>query len=398
MPHRLNYRESVDRNPDQRVLVVGDAHYASLAAVRGLRAGGYEPWLASPIKESYAARSRATAGTVIVPPPADGAAAYVEALAADARRLHVAVVLPCNELSLKTLAGRAAFDRDIPVASNPPEVVERATNKAVLRTLAADVGLRAPPTVELTRDELEDRRAELSFPAILKPASSVVVEPGRATLAPVTRPVATFDELARALAQDDIRWLIQPLLQATLAAVSGVAWRGELVCSVHQAALRIYPPLVGVSAYAQTVAPDPRLERLLTELLARIGWSGIFEFQLLRAADGDYLIDLNPRPYGSLSLAIGAGLNLPAIWTDLALGRAPAVGAYRPGVRYRAETREGRALLASLARGQLRQGLEIVRPRRRTIHALFSLRDPAPLLLLIENAFRELRRRSVRAE
>ena len=38
-----------------------------------------------------------------------------------------------------------------------------------------------------------------------------------------------------------------------------------------------------------------------------------------------YVIDVNPRIYGAIGLAIAAGQNLPAIWTDLLLGRTPLV-------------------------------------------------------------------------
>ena len=64
------------------------------------------------------------------------------------------------------------------------------------------------------------------------------------------------------------------------------------------------------------------------------------------------MIDLNPRPYGSLALAIGSGLKLPAVWADLLLGREPRLGAYRVGVRCRAEIREGRALVLVRRRGR----------------------------------------------
>lgn len=377
-----------------RVLVAGDDYYASLATVRGLRAGGYEPWFAACTPNTYASRSRATAGTVIVPQPSEGAAAYVSALADTAARISARAVLPGNELSIKALAGReAAFPNGVAVGSNPPHVVRRATDKAVLTSLAAEVGLSAPPTVEVTHDDLESRRAELSFPAVLKPASSAIDEPGRTWMAPPTRVVASFEELERAV-EHGLRWLAQPLVHGSLIAVSGVAWRGEVVCSAHQTALRIYPPVVGVSAYAETVPRDPALDRVLAELVGRIGWSGIFEFQLIRSDDAAYLIDLNPRPYGSLALAIGAGLNLPTVWADLVLGRSPATGSYRPGVRYRAESREGKAVLSALSRGRFREALALLRPRRHTVHAVFQARDPAPLISLLGNATKKVAKRN----
>jgi predicted ATP-grasp superfamily ATP-dependent carboligase len=139
---------------------------------------------------------------------------------------------------------------------------------------------------------------------------------------------------------------------------------------------------------------DERIGRPLAEIIRRLGWSGIFEFQLLRSADDAYLIDLNPRPYGSLALAIGAGLNLPAIWVDLLLGREPRVGRPVVGVRYRAESREVKAFGQALRGRRIRQALAIARPRRRTVHAIFSLRDPAPVLVALMRAGRKARLRT----
>jgi predicted ATP-grasp superfamily ATP-dependent carboligase len=158
------------------------------------------------------------------------------------------------------------------------------------------------------------------------------------------------------------------------------------VCSCHQVARRTYPRPVGVSAFAETVPLDPELDAALAAIVRRLGWSGIFEFQLIRTAERAHVIDLNPRPYGSLALAIGAGLNLPSIWVDLLLGREPRIGVYRTGVRYRAEVRELRALAAALSRGRIAAALQILRPRRRTVHSIFSLRDPAPILAVVRRA------------
>ncbi len=379
--HRSNYRQKVRTHEPPRVLVSGDNYYASLATVRGLRRGGYEPWFAAYDEPTLASGSRATAGTFPVPHPAEGHDVFVAALADAAARCGASVVLPCSELSLKAVAGRAdAFPAGTIVGTLSRDTVDRVTDKAALSRLAAEVGLAAPRTLELGSDDLDTRAGEIAFPVVVKSASSAVDESGRSRLAPPATLAHDLDEIRDYLSRAP-RCLVQPLVDGTLTAVSGVAWEGEVVCSVHQVARRIYPERLGVSAFAETVPADERIGRPLAEIVRRLGWSGIFEFQLLRTADAAHVIDLNPRPYGSLALAIASGLNLPAIWVDLLLGREPRIGRPRAGVRYRAENREVGALAAAIRRGRLRQALGIVRPRRRTVHAIFSLRDPSPMLV-----------------
>src|SRR5438045_2097652 len=63
-----------------RVLVAIDDHYGSLAAVRGLRRGGFDPWTAHPSRFVYGALSRAAVGHVRVRGAGQGRAGLVRAV------------------------------------------------------------------------------------------------------------------------------------------------------------------------------------------------------------------------------------------------------------------------------------------------------------------------------
>jgi biotin carboxylase len=378
-----------------RVLLVGDAYYASLAAVRGLRLGGYEPWLATSASRTYASRSRAIAGTVLVPDPARGEGPFVGALISAAARFRAAAVLPATESALVALAGRQGdFPAGIALGGGSPAVVARAGDKVLLAAFAAEAGLHSPVSETIRTADLPARADVLGYPLVVKPVRSAVTVDGATIPLPPARLVHGADELAGFLgglpATD---WLAQRHVPGQLYAVSGVAMGGELVCAVHQVARRIYPRLAGASAFAETVPRDQALEAKIAALVGAIGWSGIYEAQLIRTDDGAYLIDFNPRPYGSMALAIAAGLNLPAIWADLVLGRDAAVdGGYRAGVRFRAEERDVRALAEELRDGRRLHAITAALPRRGTAHAVLSLRDPAPSLGLLASARRVIRR------
>jgi predicted ATP-grasp superfamily ATP-dependent carboligase len=178
----------------------------------------------------------------------------------------------------------------------------------------------------------------------------------------------------------DGEWLVQPYLEGTLYGVGGVAWAGDVVCSVHQIAHRISPPDCGGTAYGETVAPDRALDGTVARFVAEVGWSGIFQVQFIRTRAADYLIDFNPRIYGTLGLAVAAGLNLPAVWAQRLLGHAPAFDGYAAGVRFRSEEKEGLAALTAIRRGDWRTVASVLTPRRRTTHAAFAAADPFPLL------------------
>ena len=360
------------------ILLAAEQDYSVLAAVRALRVAGYAPWLAVSEPGTYAARSQSTAGTVAVPDPSSDREGFVRELAAASARLSVSAVLPSAEIHLRALAGREADFRGITLGVPPHETVKRATDKGMLPELAKTAGLQTPPTAEVVRGDRKTLGA-FGFPAIVKPLHSRSATRESLRFARYVSNEREAEEAFRALPNDDV--LVQPYIPGILTSISGVSWEGKLVCAIHQLSSRIWPVPAGVSSYAKTIPPNAELELGVGRLLQAIGWSGLFQAQFIRSLHGEhYLIDLNPRIYGSLALAISAGLNLPGIWVDLLLGRPTDVGGYRVGVRFRHVKKDTLALVRMLAMGELRRSLRGLIPRCDTTHAVFSLRDPMPLL------------------
>jgi predicted ATP-grasp superfamily ATP-dependent carboligase len=294
-------------------------------------------------------------------------------------------VLPASESALRALTGRAdRFAPGVVVGVSSREALELTTDKEALAEHAAAVGLASPQSVAVGRDDDLAPAFALGFPAIVKPARSVTPEAGGSLQVKDVERVDDAAALAAAVASfPGDRVIVQRHLAGALAAVTGVAWEGDVVCLSHQVALRIWPPHAGGTCMGETVAPDPELDERVRALVARLGWSGIFGTQFIRSKDGDYLIDFNPRVYGSLALAVAGGANLPAIWVDLLLGRPPRAATPRAGIRYRVEEDDPRALVAAFRAGGRREALRGLLPYRRAVHAVFSLRDPLPFTVSV---------------
>jgi len=374
-----------------RVLVTGADHTGTLAAVRALRRAGYAPWVAAPDRGAYAARSRAAAGVILLPDvraDRDGFLLGLRTAAAD----RFDVVLPGTERDLIAIAGERDRLGALAAGVPPLESVLRATSKSIVYQLAHDAGLLVPTTVGLAEaHRLGDD--ELSLPVVVKPVRSELSSPDGLLEHVDAEVIETRQELARlaeSLPAGD--YLVQSRVRGRLGAISGVAWQGEIVIAVHQRSLRIWPPQSGVSSYAYTVAPDPGLELQVADLIAALRWSGIFQIQFLFAPGGPYLIDLNPRVYGSLALATAAGANLPAIWVELVTGSPTPKPAYRVGVRYRSEELDLRALLALLLGGRPGAAFMGLMPRPHTTHSVLTLSDPLPVLRSLAKLRRVLRK------
>jgi biotin carboxylase len=368
-----------------RVLLHGGEYVGGLAAIRALSAAGYEPWVATSQPGSYGGRSRAAAGVVAVPEPDPENNDLARALARAAVRLSASVVLPGTERGLMALArGVDEFPDEVAVGVCSPDTVAVATDKALLIPLARAAGLDVPPTVVVSADAEPMELREISYPAVVKPERSElrtadgVLEHFGVTL------VADREELRAALAAlPEGRGVVQSYIEGRLGAAAGVFWDGEIVCAAHMVADRTWPPRCGTVSYGYTIAADPEFEQAIGELLGRLGWQGIFQIDYIERDGRRFVIDLNPRIYTWLSLAVAAGANLPAVWTALLLGEAPVVGRWRAGVRYRHEPYDSRALLTAFRAGARGSALSGLVPRPNTVHAIFSLRDPMPGLTVL---------------
>jgi predicted ATP-grasp superfamily ATP-dependent carboligase len=362
------------------ILLADNNNYGVLAVVRALHAAGYAPWLAGQDTRTYAARSRTTAGTIPVPDPTSDGEGFVRELAAAAVRLSAAAVLPSEDSHLIALAGREADFAGTVLGAPSWQSVERANDKELLAQLGAAAELRTPPTMKVMRGDTA-AVGTFGFPAVLKPLRSRIRNLDGTVSARSARYVLAEQAKDAVNGLPDEGGLLQPYIPGPIISIAGVSWNGELVCALHQVSTRIWPVRIGGSAYAETIPPDDELERGVARLLRLIGWSGLFQAQFMRDARGDhYLIDLNPRVYGSLALAVAAGLNLPGIWVDLLLGRRHHIDGFRVGTRFRHEEKDVRALARMLVDGDRLGALQGCMPRRGTTHAIFSVRDPMPLL------------------
>jgi predicted ATP-grasp superfamily ATP-dependent carboligase len=99
-------------------------------------------------------------------------------------------------------------------------------------------------------------------------------------------------------------------------------WDGQPVATFMHRRIREKPPSGGVSVYAESIAPDPALVDRAVRLLRSFDWRGVAMVELkVDARTGTpYLMEINGRFWGSLQLAIDAGVDFPALLVDRALG------------------------------------------------------------------------------
>jgi predicted ATP-grasp superfamily ATP-dependent carboligase len=379
MPRLRGYRVGLAQ---MRVLLTGTEYSGGLAALRALSAAGYEPWAAVSSTRAYGARSRAAAGVVSVPDPRADPAAFAVAVAHGAAHASARVVLPGTEGGLIALAAhRDMFSRDVALGACSPAATASATDKVTTLADAAEAGIDVLSARVLGVEGPADIEG-IEYPVVVKPLRSELPVDGRLRRYETKR-ADDREQLTLALAGlPDGVGIVQRFVDGRLLTVNGVAWEGEVIAEVHAEALRTWPTGCGAVTYAQTIEPDADLAVRARALMARLGWSGVFNLQFIDGDDGLFLTEVNPRLFTSLGLAVAAGVNLPAIWVGALLGRPPEPRPYEVGVHFRSED-DIRSLAHQFRSGDRLEAIGGLLPQRNTTHAIVSLSDPRPGLAFL---------------
>jgi predicted ATP-grasp superfamily ATP-dependent carboligase len=351
----------------------------AVAGVRGLGRAGIGVIALGPDRSAAGLWSRYTSDREVGPDAVASPEAYVDLVARVAKERGPLVVYPSREESIDAIVDH--------LAEMPPEVafpfptddaLRKIREKPGLEALAAEVGLRSPATiVEATAGELLE--SSIPVPSVIKPAAPV----GRVFC--TARVIESQEELREVLVQraaSDERVLVQEHATGSLISVEIVLDRdGQVAMQFQGLALETWPPKAGSISYAVSVEPDPDLVERAAELLRRAGYWGLAQLDFVDDARGKTLIDVNPRFYACLPLALACGVNLPQMWHAVVTGGPrPPLSNYPIGVTYRWLKGDLAAASQGLPRRLLR------RRSRGGAGSAWASDDPLPGVLIASRA------------
>jgi hypothetical protein len=312
-------------------LVTDAGDRGPLAGLRGLGRAGLATVAFGP-RGSAGLRSRYADARVVAPDPADDPRGFAGALEATVEQLRPRVIYPGREEAIDAILASPRQAELRPLLPYPRlDALERLRDKRTLPALAAEQGLETPA-------ELAQGRADEIADVVGDRACAVKSATPRGVMG-CTRIARSGAELRAILAALPPREPVvaQELCRGELLGLALVVdVDGCLVARFQQTASRTWPLEAGASANAVSVEPSEELVERARRLLADAGFAGLAHLQFLGTGDRCVLIDVNPRFYGSMPLALSAGVNLPLAWHGVATGSPePMLGDYRIGVRFR---------------------------------------------------------------
>lgn len=376
----------------RRVLITDGEARAALAACRALGSTGYEVDVVASDGAAPVHWSRYCSRRLWAPDPRVDRAAFADSLSEFLARRRYDLVLPGSDAALLAISeDRDRLSRLVNIGLPGREVVLRCLTKIATFEVSEATQLAAPRTqVCRTADEAREAVTEIGFPLLVKPPMSA--RPwGIGMRQRSSRRVGSESELAATIEDFGMPILVQRCLRGPIHSLGGVVTDEGLVAAAHSRYVRTWPPYAGNVSCSVSLPLSAQLREAAATLLDRLEWRGIFELELMEKPDGNLgLIDLNPRVYGSLELAVHAGASLPAIWCDSLLEDTVVsdVRDARAGVWYRWEDADVRYAWRRLRSGRLRDVVPVLRPRRGTARAFFRLTDPGPVFARVISAIR----------
>lgn len=250
------------------------------------------------------------------------------------------IVFPMTEVSSQLLLMNIELlgSTKLPFASY--KKVMSLADKGHLVKLAQSIDVAVPQSRLYENAAQLDLESVKKFPVVIKPCLSKIYN-GNAWMDTVVQIAKDKSQLKEYLNSSE--WLAKYpfMLQEFIAGYGAGAFaiynHGNLIAFFGHQRLREKPPQGGVSVLSKSVTLDPQLLGSAKKLLDATQWHGVAMVEFRVAEDGTaYLMEVNTRFWGSLQLAIDAGVDFPKLLYQITIGDSVTeIKNYKKGVKLR---------------------------------------------------------------
>ena len=326
-----------------RVLITDGNERSALATTRSLGRRGIQVVVGASEGRCLAGVSRYCWRSFTYPSPYTHPNEYVSRLLEVIRECEISVFFPMSDLALHLVAQQfSEFDPLVRIPIPGLEIIHTLTDKCYLMRLAETLGIPIPETTFVPNAEAQEILSSIeSFPVVVKPGRSATRINGvwQKTAVQYAPDSGALHRLYRENDYLRLPSLIQRRVYGEGHGIFALMNHGKPVALFAHRRLREKPPSGGVSVMSESIPLPQPITSYALRLLEHVGWHGVamVEFKLDEQSKEPMLMEVNGRFWGSLQLAIDAGLDFPFLLYSLACrGQAdPPIGNYRIGVKLR---------------------------------------------------------------
>lgn len=309
---------------------------------------------------------------------------YFEETCKALKKTGAKILLPCHE----DVGIFSKYINDLPegikiaIPANSDYCL--AEDKFDILNLASDVNCPVPRTTEISSlSQLKELSKSSSQPVVIKARTGNSAK-GVRVARNKDEFVNMFQELVQTFDLPLERWpMVQEFLPGKAAGVCLLYDHGKCVASFAEEYLRCKEPgKFGTSTLRKTYKNEKLISQAIS-VMDKLNWHGVAHLDFVADTKGVFkLIEINPRLWGALSLAVFSGMDFPYLWYLTALGR-------KITDEYTTEVREIKcrwvigdcmAFFELIKRGRLLDSLRIFRPQWGCFHDDFCFKDPLPVV------------------
>ncbi|HWY38648.1 MAG TPA: ATP-grasp domain-containing protein [Bacteroidia bacterium] len=295
-----------------RILILDGGNQNTLAISRYLgRHRELELHVAGYNKLAQACYSRYVSKKLFFPSPKDDKKEFYKALIGQLKKEKYDLLMPVGFNSFEVcMQNKEEIRTYTHIILTTDESFALASNKLTTYRFAQENGIDCPKTYFL-RSKEEIKTLEVPFPIVIKAPFEMgknVVEYAHSK----TEMIAKFEMLC------DKYNFTEPNLPVVQQFVTGDGYgffayyeNGKCLQKFMHKRIREYPVTGGASVCAESFY-DKQLEEAGKKMLDLVKWNGVAMVEFKKHSDGEYkLMEINPKFWGSLELALAAGVDFP---------------------------------------------------------------------------------------
>jgi len=266
-----------------------------------------------------------------------------------------------------------------------------AEDKFTVLDLAQKAGCPVPETMEIgSLQELEILAESTDWPMVIKTrignsAKGVRIAHSKREM------VEKFEELIRTYNLPKDRWpVVQEFLPGEAAGVCLAYDRGKCIASFAERYLRCKEPgKFGTSTLRETFDNQQLIVNAVA-VMNELEWHGIAHVDFVADREGRFkLIEINPRLWGALALALFSGIDFPYLWYLTAIDRCnpDSVELQTRKIKCRWLIGDCLAFFELVKRARFAEAAGLIAPQLNCYHDDFNISDPFPLMFEICDYF-----------
>jgi len=324
----------------RRVLVTDGEQRATLAVVRSLGAAGHTVYVCASTPRTLAGASRFAKSEHVVANALANPATFTSEVRDLVSQLDIDTLIPMSEPALLALLPERERLENVLIPFPEADAFSAISDKQAVLAAAARAGIATPIQTVIPNASAPFDAASIEYPVVVKPARSVSTGAGDRLKLSVQHAASAqeLDSILRGMDPRAYPLLLQQRIVGPGVGIFVLLWDGQLIAQFAHRRIREKPPSGGISVYRASIAVDAELLRRSVALLAEFAWRGVamIEYKLDEHTGTPYLMEINGRFWGSLQLAIDAGVDFPRLLIEAATGQTPApVTQFRTDVRSR---------------------------------------------------------------